>query len=89
MAIKPERKLDRISADGFDVVCTIGHVEFGDGDKTPYQAALALIGEHGAQGYFTFPAEDGGTVHVDVAFEPPRANGPVGETHGIKRPTRA
>lgn len=61
------RKADHnLHPDGFDVVCTIGRIEFGDSHHTPYEAALLLIGQHGATGEFTFPAENGDTVVVTV-----------------------
>jgi hypothetical protein len=60
------RKTHRLAPDGFDVVCTIGRVEFGDGPYTPYETALLMIGQHGATGEFTFPAENGDTVVVNI-----------------------
>lgn len=58
--------------DGFDVVCTIGHVTFGDGDRSAYAAAFDLIAAHGADGTFTFPNEYGHTITVDVCTDVPR-----------------
>jgi len=58
--------------DGFDVVCTIGRVQFGVSDQTPLEAAMAMIGRHNAPGVYSFPdhgIERGGTVTVVVEFE--------------------
>lgn len=61
-----------VPSPGFDVVCTIGRVEFSaTGDTHPYEAALTLIGRHQADGTFTFPAENGGTVSVHVDTSDP------------------
>jgi hypothetical protein len=52
---------------GFDVLCVVGRVEFGDtGEDPPYVAAFRLIGEHGAVGTYEFPTEDGLTCRVAV-----------------------
>jgi len=62
-----ERKVKRnVTPDGFDVTCVVGRVTFGQGDMTPHEAALRVIGAHGAEGTFTFPHEDGRTVTVTV-----------------------
>jgi hypothetical protein len=53
-------------SNGFDVVCTIGRVEFGTGDMSPYVAAFVLIAEHDANGTFQFPNEDGTITSVTV-----------------------
>jgi len=54
---------------GFDVVCTIGRVEFHElGTHTPYECAMLLIAQHGAPGTFQFPAPDGSTTSVTVDF---------------------
>lgn len=56
---------------GFDVVCTIGRVEFSQvGTTHPRVAAFELIAGHGADGHFTFPDEDGSILHVDVSHQP-------------------
>lgn len=65
--ILKQRRLEAERMNGFDVTCTIGRVTFGDGEHTPYQAAFLLIAEHGAEGTFLFPAEQGGMVEVTVA----------------------
>jgi hypothetical protein len=65
--VRPKRPI--AVPDGFDVVCTIGRVTFGNGDRSPYVAAFDLIAEHGAMGSFSFPHEDGRTVTVEVTFE--------------------
>jgi hypothetical protein len=51
---------------GFDVVCTIGHVEFGDGPHTPTEAAMLLIAQHDAEGSYSFPHPNGGTYRITV-----------------------
>jgi hypothetical protein len=52
---------------GFDITATIGHVEFsGVGDMTPVEAALRIIGAHGAEGTYRFPHEDGGEWVIDM-----------------------
>jgi len=52
---------------GFDVVCTVGRVVFGQsGDDTPVTAAFRLIGEHDAEGFYSFPRPDGRTCTVNV-----------------------
>ena len=57
----------RLTPSGFDVVCSIGRVEFDSSSgKTPYETAFDLIGSHGANGVFSFPAEDGGEILVTV-----------------------
>lgn len=66
MAGKPHTTTEDREQPGFNVVCTIGRIEFGEGDVSPYEAAFSLIGRHGADGDYEFPAEDGGTVFVFV-----------------------
>lgn len=52
---------------GFDVTCVVGHVNYSqDGIFDPYVAALILLGEHGADGVYQFPAANGGTHTVTV-----------------------
>jgi len=58
-------------ADGFDVTCVIGRVEFGKGDLTPYEAAFLLIARHDTDGHFTFPDGQGGYYHVTREWECP------------------
>lgn len=53
----------------FDITCIVGTV-FAGGTQDPRVAAFALIGEHGADGEFTFPDEDGATIHVSVYTTP-------------------
>jgi hypothetical protein len=56
------------ATEGFDVMCVVGFVTYGNGDVTATEAAFALIGRHGASGSYSFPSPDGGTVFVDVAY---------------------
>ena len=56
---------------GFDVVCAIGHVRFGEGEQSPVEAAMTLIARHGAEGVYRFPHEDGGDWVVAVEFDQP------------------
>jgi hypothetical protein len=61
---------------GFDVTCVIGRVEFGTGEKTPFQAAMEIVSRHvedtGAFDVeFSFPHESGGTIHASINFEAP------------------
>jgi hypothetical protein len=58
-------KAKEVAPTGFDVVCTIGHVEFGDGEDHAYVAAMKLIVEHEAPGMYQFPGECG-TVEVYI-----------------------
>ena len=54
-------------ADGFDVVCTIGRVNFTDTDGLqPHVAAFQLIAEHDAPGSYSFPMADGRSCIVNV-----------------------
>jgi len=78
MNTRPNTKLSReqilakrrASRPSFDVTCTIGTVYLdGNGDQTPLQAAMLLIADHGAEGEFRFPREEGGVVVVTVAHE--------------------
>lgn len=69
MAVQKTRKTPvRVDSTGFDVVCSIGRVEFGNGNMDPVVAAMHLIGEHRAPGEYRFPHEDGGewVVNVDI-----------------------
>jgi len=60
----------RIKDNGFDVVCTIGRVDLVDcGPHSPSEAAFLLIGQHNAPGVYSFPAENGGTMHVTVEVD--------------------
>lgn len=53
--------------DGFDVVCTIGRVVFGQhGEHSPRVAAFMLIAEHGSDGRYEFPDENADTLIVTV-----------------------
>lgn len=57
---------------GFDITCTIGRVEFGADEDSPYLAAMRIIAEHtegGAEGHFEFPNEVGDTMHITVERE--------------------
>lgn len=57
---------------GFDITCTIGRVELGDGDTHPTEAAMQVIAKHAvhADGSFTFPdVETGGMISVHVERE--------------------
>ena len=58
---------------GFDVTAVIGRVEFSNlGEhETPFQAALAVIGQHSPRVgndpvIYVFPHEDGGNIEVEV-----------------------
>jgi hypothetical protein len=63
----PSKPYDDAGPDGFDVTCVIGQVVFSEvGSMHPEGAAFLLIGEHGTQGVFTFPREDGSVCRVDV-----------------------
>lgn len=59
--------------DGFRVVVerTVGEVRFGEGEKSPYQAAFEIIGGTGEEGVYRFPHEDGGHVVVSVEWGKP------------------
>lgn len=50
----------------FQVTAIIGTVEIGNGDVSPYEAALSLIGKNGGEGSFSFPLDNGDTCHVDI-----------------------
>lgn len=78
MATKSAAKRN-LDAGGFDVVCTIGRVEFGNGSVSPEVAAFKLIAEHGAPGGYSFPTAAGGLCHVEVSFTNPEGE-PL--THG-------
>jgi hypothetical protein len=58
-----------LSGDLFDVTCIIGSV-YGssEGGETPNQAAFRLIADHGAQGDYEFPQEDGTMTRVTVRY---------------------
>lgn len=61
---------EQLEQGGFDITCTIGHVSFThDGGEDPKTVAFRMIAEHGAEGTFSFPAEDGGMLHVTVEHE--------------------
>lgn len=59
--------------DGFNVTCTIGRVVFGESGYSPHVAAMILIGQHGAEGVYHFPMEDGRMQEVQIAFIEPSA----------------
>lgn len=70
--IMEQRRRDRElrEAGGFEVTCTIGRVEFDRmGDMTPFQAAMALIAEHNADGEYRFPNPHGDGVTVVAIFQ--------------------
>lgn len=56
-------------ARGFDVTCVVGRVTFDEGDIPANVAAFMLIAQHGAEGVFTFPREDGSVQRVTVERE--------------------
>lgn len=58
-----------IDGGGFDVTATIGSVRFGEGEMSPVEAALQIIGRHGAEGEYRFPHEDGGHWVVRMNHE--------------------
>jgi hypothetical protein len=58
-----------VTDEGFDVVCTVGRVTFGDAGEHPHVAAFRLIAEHGAPGEYRFPNEDGGVTVVTVEHQ--------------------
>lgn len=66
------RDLQKVRAlPGFDVTCVVGRVLLdAAAEESPLVAAFKLIGEHGAQGSFSFPLEDGSICHVDVEHVP-------------------
>jgi hypothetical protein len=55
----------------FDITCIIGSV-FSGGDEDPRIVAFRMIGEHNADGEFSFPNEDGSICHVGVYTENPK-----------------
>lgn len=58
---------------GFDVVCTIGRVEYdATGTHTPTEAAYLLIARADIDGHFTFPNVNGDTCHVTVETQSPK-----------------
>jgi hypothetical protein len=62
-----ERERERLNS--FDVTCVIGTVrtDAANGEyESPHVAAFALIAKHNADGTYTFPHADGGTVRVTV-----------------------
>ena len=66
--------MERIT--GFAVTAEIGWVEFSStGEHTPYQAAMLLIAQHGADGLYKFPSEDGGEHTVEIVTRKPNQNG--------------
>lgn len=67
--IMRQRRFEAERANGFDVTCTIGRVQFGEGDHTPQEAAFLLIAQHGADGTFEFPSESAGPIRVTVETE--------------------
>lgn len=70
MATAKTPKYEPPQPDGFDVTCIIGRVAFGFGERTAYEAALTLIGQHGTDGTFTFPAPHGTTyVTIETATD--------------------
>lgn len=50
----------------FDITCTVGSVYVG-GILSPRVVAFQLIAEHGADGEYSFPNQDGTTTMVAVA----------------------
>jgi hypothetical protein len=66
--IMRQRRIEAERANGFDVTCVIGRVEFGEGDHTPHEAAFLLIANHDAPGTYSFPAEREGTIEVTVNY---------------------
>lgn len=60
---------------GFHVTATIGYVEFGNGDQSPVEAAMSLIGKHNREGTYRFPHEDGGEWVVDMQHDRMEGNG--------------
>lgn len=59
-----------LDTEGFDVVCTIGRVNFyADGTEDPVEAAFALIAKHGAEGEYSFPGPTS-DIHVSVNYGP-------------------
>lgn len=59
---------------GFDVMCKIGRVEFGNGGEPAIMAAFRMIYEHNAAGEFSFPDECDGTIKVIMPPRPPIAS---------------
>jgi hypothetical protein len=61
----------RPAPEGFDITCTIGRVNFSmTGERSPKEAAFLIIANHGADGEFHFPAEEGGEIVVCVDHHP-------------------
>lgn len=56
--------------ESFDVVCVIGtvHLNAHSGFVNPNHAAMMLIAEHDAPGFYSFPMEDGRTQTVTVEY---------------------
>lgn len=71
MAVKVASKVQPIM-EGFDVTCLVGHVSFGEGQDSPIEAAMKLIGRHGAEGEYRFPHEDGGEWIVSMEHRNPQ-----------------
>lgn len=68
-AMHKAKKAFNKTYEGFDVVCTIGRVEYqalGDFDS-PMTAAFNLIAKHGSPGVYHFPGPDG-SVTVTVEY---------------------
>ena len=60
-----------MTPNGFDIVSTIGHVEFSAlGEMSAVEAAMSLIGKHHAPGSYRFPHEDGGEWVVEMSHDP-------------------
>jgi hypothetical protein len=71
---KPRRKFaDPVEAlpydgMGFDVTCVIGRVELTEIGEPAHVVAFRMIAEHDAEGHYSFPRANGGTVNVTVEY---------------------
>ena len=56
----------------FDITCTIGSVYQDENGMPARYAAFLLIAEHGADGTYEFPNEDGSINHITVETLSPK-----------------
>lgn len=79
MAVSKEREftrsntpswMDEDAPTGFLVTCVVGSVTLSEtGEMTPFEAALQLIGRHGAPGNYRFELPGGPTFEVNIAVD--------------------
>lgn len=59
-----------MTQNGFDIVATIGHVDFSSrGEMQPVEAAMRIIGQNNHPGVYRFPHEDGGEWVIEMSHD--------------------